>query len=214
MPGDVGDLALLDAGGVGAALDDQRDGLVGEPAVGEVIAAAHLPEHGPAVDAGSVEVAAQRPDRAAVGPLSIGDPRPWAPSCSWSAFERRIVTSSPRAAWRWTSSTSSATSSERLSAAANPSNSSSRSRSPASVKVSIGSTSRASGLSSSGWAQRPPAALTADPGEDGGDGARVAGVGLVLRAVRGGDRGGALVDRDRAQLTVGLDGQERGDRLR
>ena len=65
-----------------------------------------------------------------------------------------------------------------------------------------------------GFAQRPYAALAADAGEDRGDRGRVARVGLVLRAVRGGDRGGALADRDRAELAVGLGGQERGDRLR
>jgi hypothetical protein len=40
---------------------------------GEGVAAAHLAEHGAAVDAGGVEVAAQRADRAAIGLLGVGD---------------------------------------------------------------------------------------------------------------------------------------------
>ena len=44
--------------------------------------------------------------------------------------------------------------------------------------------------------------------------AGVARVGLVLGAVRGGDRGGAPTDRDRAEAAVGLGGQKRRDRRR
>ena len=47
-----------------------------EPLVGEVVAAAQLPKHGAAMDGGGVEVAAQGPDRAAVGPLGVGDRDP------------------------------------------------------------------------------------------------------------------------------------------
>ena len=47
------------------------------------------------------------------------------------------------------------------------------------------------------------------PDKDGGNGAGVARVGVVLGAVRGGDRGGAAGDRDRPELAVGLGGQER-----
>ena len=126
------------------------------------------------------------------------------------------MTSRPRAASKVRSSTSSATSSERLSAAANPSSSIARSRTPG----ERGGVDRLEQprerleLERLGFAQRPHAALAADAGEDRGDRGRVARVGLVLRAVRGGDRGGALGDRDRAELAVGLCGQERGDRLR
>ena len=84
------------------------------------------------------------------------------------------------------------------------------------MAVSIGSTQSRERLELErlGLAQRPDAALAADAGQDRGDRARVARVGLVLRAVRRGDRGSALADRDRAELPVGLGGQERRDRLR
>jgi hypothetical protein len=77
-----------------------------------------------------------------------------APARSWSVLEPRITILSPRAVSNSRSSTSSATSSERRSAAANPSSSIARSRRPASVEASIGSSSRASGSSSSGAALR------------------------------------------------------------
>jgi integrase len=48
-------------------------------------------------------------------------------------------------------------------------------------------------------------------GVDRGDRTRIARVGVVLGAVRSGDRRGAARDGDRAKLAVGLGGQERRD---
>jgi hypothetical protein len=62
-----------------------------------------------------------------------------------------------------------------------------------------------------GLAARLGAVLAADPGHDGGDGARVARVGVVVGAVRGPDRGGPARDRDRAELALGLGRHEQGD---
>ena len=103
------------------------------------------------------------------------------------------MTSRPRAASKWRSSTSSATSSERLRAAANPSSSSARSRRPASVAMSIGSSSRASGSSSSGWAlrsgrtprsRRMPARTAATAAESHGLGSSCARCAAAIAAAR------------------------------
>jgi hypothetical protein len=92
VTGDVGDLALLDpggggggrvagaqrvpgelweqlggkVGGPGAALDDQRDGLIGEALLADGVAAAHPAEHRPAVDLRGLQPLAERADGAAV----------------------------------------------------------------------------------------------------------------------------------------------------
>ena len=59
-------------GGLRAALYDQRHGLIGEPVLGDVLAAAHAPEHRAGMDAGGVEPGADRTDRAEV---LTADPR-------------------------------------------------------------------------------------------------------------------------------------------
>jgi hypothetical protein len=84
----------------------------------------------------------------------------------------------------------SATSAAPLSAAAKPSSSSARSRCPASVAVSIGREHELERLELErcGSAQLVGADLAAEPGHHRGDGAGVARVGVVLRAVRGRDR--------------------------
>ena len=64
-----------------------------------------------------------------------------------------------------------------------------------------------------GLAHRAGAALPANPGNDRGHGARVTRVGMVLGAVTGGDRRRPAGDRHRAELAVGLGGQECGGRF-
>ena len=53
--------------------------------------------------------------------------------------------------------------------------------------------------------------VTADSRQDGGRGARVARVEVILGALRGGESCGAAGDRDRAKLAVGLGGDKHRD---
>jgi hypothetical protein len=80
------------------------------------------------------------------------------------------------------------------------------------VAVSIGSISRASSRAQAAWlCVADGAVLAADARHDGGDGAGVTRVRVILRAVRGGDRGGAACNRHGPELAVGLGGVQRRD---
>ena len=102
------------------------------------------------------------------------------------------------------------------SAAANPSSKSARSRSPARMAVSIGSSKRASGSSSSGLALRNGRVPCSRrmPAMTAATAPKSQGLGWSWGAVGGGNRRSAAGDRDWAELAVGLGGQERGDRRR
>ncbi len=149
VPGELGEQLGGQVGGPGAALDDQRDGLVGEALLADGVAAAHPAKHRPAVDLRGLQPLAERADSAAVCLTRVGD----------RDLRSRLLLVGLRFADRELQSARSVEleildvqgdSSERRSAAAKPS-SSTRSLSPASVPVSIGASTSSSGVPLRSW---------------------------------------------------------------
>ena len=230
MAGDVGDLALLDAGGCGgggvagaqrvtgerggggALFDDQRDGLVGEPLVGERVASAHPAEHRAAVDAGSLEPRAELLHGAygvSCARVRDGD------ECSGLLLVGlRLANPEGEAAVDVEAEVLNVEGDE-LGAARCGGEAEQQQRPIAEVLQGVGR-DRLEQLLEGAEGERVDllaggAERVADAGEDLRDRGGVARVGVILRAVGGGDRGGATGDRDRSELAVGLGGQERGD---
>ena len=236
VAGDVGDLALLDAGGRGRGRVAGAQRVPGEAASGGTPAAWARRLTISATDWSesrrSVSVSPRRICRntgprwiaaasshawsARTAHLSLArayGTATWAPACSWSVLDLRIMTFSPRAGSKL----------EVLDVERDELRAAQRGGEPEQQQRPVALAGERGGvdrleqprerveLERRGLAQRAGAVLAADPRHDRGDGAGVARVGVILGAVRGGDRRRAAPDRDRPEPAVGLGGQERRD---